>query len=133
MLHFAHRTTLTPLIPQGAQVISTEAFNFLLGLIKTNSRIVTLSGAGISTESGIPDYRSPGRPPHRPVQHNEFVSALSVRRRYWARSMIGYGNVNLAVPNASHRALADLEREGIIRHHITQNVDGLLQKAGLYI
>jgi NAD-dependent deacetylase sirtuin 4 len=91
-----------------------------------------LSGAGISTESGIPDYRSPERSgkARRPMLYQEFVSSDAARRRYWARSVLGWGAVAGARPNPGHRALARLEESGVLAGVLTQNVDGLHQKAG---
>lgn len=93
---------------------------------------VVLSGAGCSTESGIPDYRGPdgslkGR---QPMRFQEFMSAPEKRIRYWARSMIGWPRFSSSRPNAAHHALAVLERAGFVRGIITQNVDGLHQAAG---
>ena len=94
-------------------------------------RITVLTGAGISTESGIPDYRTP-RPGPRPAPmlHDTFVRDAGARQRYWARSAAGYPRVGLAEPNAGHRALVELEREGTVTGILTQNVDGLHQRAG---
>ncbi len=91
-----------------------------------------LSGAGVSTASGIPDYRGPtARPRARPpVQHREFVSSEAMRARYWARAVLGWPRFRAFEPNHAHQALAALERQGVVRHLITQNVDGLHQKAG---
>jgi NAD+-dependent protein deacetylase sirtuin 4 len=95
-------------------------------------RVVALTGAGLSTESGIPDYRSPEAlaRPRRPIHGPEFVRSEDVRRRYWARSTLGWARMRLAEPNAGHRALSRLERIGVVAHVVTQNVDRLHSKAG---
>jgi len=94
--------------------------------------VVALTGAGLSTESGIPDYRSPEAlaRPRRPIQGPEFVRSEAVRRRYWARSALGWERMRRAEPNEGHRALAALERSGVVVHVITQNVDRLHRKGG---
>ncbi|MGO9710308.1 MAG: NAD-dependent protein deacetylase [Polyangiaceae bacterium] len=94
--------------------------------------VVALTGAGLSTESGIPDYRSPEAlaKPRRPIHGPEFVRSEAVRRRYWARSALGWERLRGAEPNAGHRALAALERSGVVAHVITQNVDRLHRKGG---
>lgn len=95
-------------------------------------RAVVLAGAGCSTESGIPDYRGPeGRlKTRKPIQYGEFVRSAASRRRYWARSTVGWQRVAEAAPNAAHRALAQLEERALVAGVITQNVDGLHQAAG---
>jgi NAD-dependent SIR2 family protein deacetylase len=104
----------------------------LLDFISVARRLVVLTGAGCSTESGIPDYRSPGGvwTRHKPIYYNSFVSSESVRRFYWARSYRGWPRFAAARPNRGNEALAALESAGIISHLITQNVDTLHKKAG---
>jgi NAD-dependent SIR2 family protein deacetylase len=94
--------------------------------------VVVLAGAGLSTSSGIPDYRDGDGQwkGARPVDHHDFLRSESTRRRYWARSFVGWPIVGLATPGRGHRALARLEHLGRIALIITQNVDGLHQKAG---
>ena len=95
-------------------------------------RLVALTGAGISTESGIPDYRSPSGvwSKQAPIYYADFVRNPAVRRRYWARSLNGYGRFRDAQPNKGHIALAQMERSGNLHYLITQNVDRLHTKAG---
>ncbi|HET9858336.1 MAG TPA: NAD-dependent protein deacetylase [Nocardioidaceae bacterium] len=96
----------------------------------TGGSIVALTGAGLSTDSGIPDYRGPNSPARLPMTYQEFVSGPVARQRYWARSHIGWGRMKRAVPNPGHRALAALESAGAVRLLVTQNVDGLHEAAG---
>ncbi len=92
---------------------------------------LVLTGAGISTESGIPDYRGPdGRRRVTPMQHGEFVGSSQARQRYWARSYVGWQRFSAARPNAGHRAVATLQARRVLGPVITQNVDGLHQEAG---
>ena len=104
----------------------------LADLVEHEGHLLVITGAGCSTASGIPDYRGPdGRWKHsEPIRYQEFVGSERVRRRYWARSMIGWRCVERASPNAAHRALAAMERAGVVHHLVTQNVDGLHQRAG---
>jgi NAD-dependent SIR2 family protein deacetylase len=92
--------------------------------------VVALTGAGLSTDSGIPDYRGPGSPRRTPMTYQQFVSGLPAQRRYWARSHVGWARMAHAEPNAGHVAIAELERAGGLLGVITQNVDGLHQAAG---
>lgn len=103
-----------------------------LAALLRGRRVVALTGAGCSTESGIPDYRGPGtrERARNPVQYRAFVSEPEARQRYWARSMVGWPRFNAARPNEGHRALAALERAGVLRGLITQNVDRLHHAAG---
>ena len=93
-------------------------------------RLIVLTGAGLSTDSGIPDYRGPDSPPRSPMTYDEFVSGPTARQRYWARSHIGWRRLGSARPNDGHRALAVLESVRVVRTLITQNVDGLHRAAG---
>ncbi|MFF8097335.1 NAD-dependent protein deacetylase [Streptomyces sp. NPDC016675] len=94
--------------------------------------VLVLSGAGISTESGIPDYRGEGGSlsRHTPMTYQDFTAGAQARRRYWARSHLGWRTFGRARPNAGHRAVAAFERHGLLGGVITQNVDGLHQAAG---
>ncbi|WP_046469729.1 NAD-dependent protein deacetylase [Allosalinactinospora lopnorensis] len=89
-----------------------------------------LTGAGISTDSGIPDYRGPDSPPRKPMTYQQFVGDFVFRRHYWARNHIGWHRMNRARPNDGHRALARLETSGVLTGVITQNVDTLHEVAG---
>lgn len=106
--------------------------NGLVDFLGQHPRLFVLTGAGCSTESGIPDYRdAEGEWKHaRPVQYQDFVRSPRVRQRYWARSMLGWQRVDKARPNSAHLALARLETAGVVYHLVTQNVDGLHQQAG---
>jgi NAD-dependent SIR2 family protein deacetylase len=92
--------------------------------------IAVLTGAGVSTDSGIPDYRGEGAPVRTPMTFQQFLADLDYRKRYWAGSHLGWKRFDSAEPNAGHRALADLELAGIVDGVITQNVDGLHLRAG---
>ncbi|MGW5288535.1 NAD-dependent protein deacetylase [Rhodococcus pyridinivorans] len=93
-------------------------------------RIAVLTGAGLSTDSGIPDYRGPDSPPRNPMTYQQFVGDAEFRQRYWARNHVGWKHMDAARPNLGHRALAALERAGSVVGVITQNVDLLHTKAG---
>lgn len=101
----------------------------LARLLETR-RTLVLSGAGISTDSGIPDYRGPTSRSRNPTTYQTFVRDEAARRRYWARSSIGWPLTAHARPNDGHRALARLERRGTTTGVLTQNVDGLHQRGG---
>jgi NAD-dependent SIR2 family protein deacetylase len=89
-----------------------------------------LTGAGLSTDSGIPDYRGKGAPVRTPMNFQTFVGDESARKRYWAGSHLGWHRFRAAEPNLGHRSLARLEHSGLISGVITQNVDGLHTRAG---
>ncbi|WP_406814802.1 SIR2 family NAD-dependent protein deacylase [Mycobacterium sp. M23085] len=93
-------------------------------------RIAVLTGAGISTDSGIPDYRGPDSPPSNPMTIRQFTRDPVFRQRYWARNHVGWRHMDDTLPNAGHRALAALEDASVVTGVITQNVDLLHTKAG---
>ena len=93
-------------------------------------RVAVLAGAGMSTDSGIPDYRGPDSPPSNPMTIRQFTSDPAFRQRYWARNHVGWRHMDETMPNAGHRALAELEHAGVVSGVITQNVDLLHTKAG---
>ena len=106
------------------------AYERLVELLRAGN-VTVLSGAGLSTESGIPDYRgADGKRRVMPMTYGEFVASPTNRQRYWARSFIGWRQFAGAGPNCGHLAVADLQRLGLVRVIITQNVDGLHQVAG---
>ncbi|OBK77261.1 NAD-dependent protein deacetylase [Mycobacterium sp. 1274761.0] len=93
-------------------------------------RVAVLTGAGMSTDSGIPDYRGPDSPPSNPMTIQQFMSDAVFRQRYWARNHVGWRHMADTLPNAGHRAVAALEQAGVVSGVITQNVDLLHSKAG---
>ncbi|KAA0187640.1 hypothetical protein HAZT_HAZT000511 [Hyalella azteca] len=112
-----------------------ELLEKLQDFINEATRIFVLTGAGISTESGIPDYRSEGvglyaTSEKRPVQFKDFVNKAAVRQSYWARNYVGWPKFSSFKPNITHVTLADWEKQGKVCHIVTQNVDALHQKAG---
>ncbi len=104
----------------------------LVDFLSSHRRLFVLTGAGCSTDSGIPDYRNADGQwkRARPVTFQDFVGSEQARRRYWARGLIGWRRLSAAQPNAAHRALAALEQRGRVEQLVTQNVDGLHQAAG---
>ena len=93
-------------------------------------RIAVLTGAGVSTDSGIPDYRGKGAPVRTPMTVDQFLASEAARRRYWVGSHLGWRAFAAAEPNDGHLAIADLESRGVATGVITQNVDGLHVRAG---
>jgi len=120
------RARLRSMIPD------TPATAELVDFVRRHRRLFVLTGAGVSTGSGIPDYRdTDGQWKRRPpVSHQDFVSGEATRKRYWARSMLGWALMATAHPNPAHGSLARLEAAGRIEQLVTQNVDGLHQRAG---
>lgn len=103
--------------------------------VHESQQLLVLSGAGLSTESGIPDYRSKDvglydRKNHKPITHYEFMNSVKGRQRYWARNFLGWETFIKHHPNSAHLKLSELERIGKVHWHVTQNVDGLQFQAG---
>ncbi|UNX55198.1 NAD-dependent protein deacetylase [Georgenia sp. TF02-10] len=111
--------------PEAPAALLDRAVEVLAG-----RRVAVLTGAGISTDSGLPDYRGPDSPPRRPITFQQFVGDERFRRHYWARNHVGWHHMRETAPNAGHRALARLEQAGVVVGVITQNVDLLHQAAG---
>lgn len=112
-----------------------EDFEKLREFLQTNDRVLILIGAGISTESGIPDYRSEevglyARSNHKPIQYQDFVKYPKVRQRYWARNFVGWPKFSSVEPNTTHYSIRELEKAGKVTTVVTQNVDRLHHKAG---
>jgi NAD-dependent SIR2 family protein deacetylase len=118
-------------VTQLAEARTTGSFGILLDVVAAGNALV-LSGAGLSTESGIPDYRGPTGLARRatPMTYQTFTGSAAARRRYWARSHLGWQHIGQAAPNRGHQAVAELGRRGLLAGIITQNVDGLHQAAG---
>jgi NAD-dependent SIR2 family protein deacetylase len=118
----------TPIATRGLSAGGGALKSFLY----RHSRLFVLTGAGCSTESGIPDYRNAegSWKRARPILLQTFLADAAARRRYWARSLAGWRRFRAAGPNEAHRALARLQREGRVERLVTQNVDGLHQAAG---
>jgi NAD-dependent SIR2 family protein deacetylase len=118
-------------VTQLAEARTTGSFGMLLDVVAAGD-VLVLSGAGLSTESGIPDYRGPTGLARRatPMTYQTFTASQDARRRYWARSHLGWRHIGHAVPNRGHHAVAELGHRGLLDGIITQNVDGLHQAAG---
>jgi len=110
----------------------TQAREVLMEFLHRHAPVTIITGAGMSTDSGIPDYRDSDGEWKRtpPVQHQDYMRSEAVRKRYWARSLFGWPVLYHAQPNSAHYAITQLQQQGLINHIITQNVDGLHQKAG---
>lgn len=125
--------------PRGQEDVfpDPEALTLASGLpaalqVLSRAPVAVLTGAGISTDSGIPDYRGPDSAPRAPMTYQEFMAEPANRSRYWARNQVGWHHLSTAEPNPSHRVLAQLEAAGKIRGIITQNIDRLHQRAGSF-
>jgi NAD-dependent SIR2 family protein deacetylase len=118
-------------VTQVTEARTTASFGVLLDVVASGN-VLVLSGAGLSTESGIPDYRGPTGLARRatPMTYQAFTGSAAARRRYWARSHLGWRHIAQAVPNDGHHAVAEFGRRGRLAVIITQNVDGLHQAAG---
>lgn len=125
MMTMSQSTSNSPTLSEGARFSLDYARTQLAG-----KSILVLTGAGISTESGIPDYRGAGRTERHPMTYETFMGDENARKRYWARSFVGWSVIDSAEPNQGHFALAQAESFGSINQIITQNVDSLHQKAG---
>lgn len=101
-----------------------------LALLLERGGVLLLTGAGVSTDSGIPDYRGPGSVPRTPMTFQEFVATPEARQRYWARAFVGWSRMWVAEPNTTHHLVAELESAGRLTGLVTQNVDGLHGRAG---
>ncbi len=119
------------MVTQLSEARTAGSFGMLIDLVASGG-VLILSGAGLSTESGIPDYRGPTGLARKasPMTYQTFTGSAAARRRYWARSYLGWRHIAAAVPNQGHRAVAELSRRGLLTGIITQNVDGLHQAAG---
>lgn len=126
MTGFASLPPVTPAEPaRGELEVLQEIHGVLAG-----KRFALLTGAGLSTDSGIPDYRGPGAAPRAPMTYQEFIGSPDNRQRYWARNHIGWSHLRRADPNDGHTAVARMEHRGLLTGLITQNVDRLHEDAG---
>jgi NAD-dependent SIR2 family protein deacetylase len=116
--------------PRTLEEVTTCAESPELIALLADRRFAVLTGAGMSTDSGIPDYRGPDSPPSNPMTIRQFTSDPVFRQRYWARNHVGWRHMDDTQPNAGHRAVAALQRNGVVNGVITQNVDLLHTKAG---
>jgi NAD-dependent SIR2 family protein deacetylase len=112
-----------------AEALASEQLEEAIEIMR-GARVAALTGAGVSTDSGIPDYRGEGAPRRNPMTFQTFVASEPARKRYWAGSHLGWRRFGTAQPNAGHAALARLERAGVVTGLVTQNVDGLHRRAG---
>ena len=126
MTGFASLPPVTPAEPDRDEL---EVLQEIHGVL-ARKRFALLTGAGLSTDSGIPDYRGPGAAPRAPMTYQEFIGSPDNRQRYWARNHIGWSHLRRADPNDGHTAVARMEQRGLLTGLITQNVDRLHEDAG---
>jgi NAD-dependent SIR2 family protein deacetylase len=119
----------SPPAPVAATSAATDELGQTIASLRDRG-FLALTGAGMSTDSGIPDYRGPGSVARSPMTYQEFVSGPDAQQRYWARGFVGWSRMGTARPNAGHAALAGLEATGTCTAVLTQNVDGLHERAG---
>lgn len=134
LINFLRRNVTSSFVPRHEPVKESQ-LKELQELVDSSSNILVLTGAGISTESGIPDYRSESvglyaRINHRPIQHQDFMKFRHIRQRYWARNFFGWPTFSSVLPNTTHLRLADWESQGKVSSVVTQNVDRLHHKGG---
>ena len=131
----AHAAALRSIAREVTETVAPQpsavARDGILGMLRAGN-VLVLTGAGVSTASGIPDYRGPEGSwrRHRPMTYQEFRHDPAARHRYWARSFVGWRHIDRALPNRAHRTLAALEAAGHVAGVVTQNVDGLHAAAG---
>lgn len=126
-------STIAPLKPFELRMPTEAEVSGLASFIGKSDHLVCITGAGVSTSSGLPDYRGVNgsyKRGHKPMVHGDFMGSPASRQRYWSRSMIGWNRVSKVLPNDAHKALAALERMEKLKLIITQNVDRLHQKGG---
>ncbi|WP_415005147.1 SIR2 family NAD-dependent protein deacylase [Aestuariivirga sp.] len=113
--------------------MNDEIIEELAGRVQQARRMVIFTGAGVSTDSGIPDFRSPGGfwTKHKPIEYREFLSSPETRKEAWTRFFAIHDTITKAVPGETHRAIARLAERGNVARVITQNIDGLHQRAGV--
>ncbi|VBB28341.1 unnamed protein product [Acanthocheilonema viteae] len=121
-------------VPECSQPTAKDIKEFV-DVLKPIKHLVVMTGAGVSTESGIPDYRSPkvgqyARTDYRPVLHGDFMRSLAVRKRYWSRNYVAWPRFSASQPNETHQTIANWEKSERFTWLITQNVDGLHTAAG---
>lgn len=121
------------IVPKATKLDFSAEVKQLREFVYSKRKLVAITGAGLSTESGLPDYRSPNgsySKGHKPVTIQEFSATETARKRFWARSFEGWMKFSNASPNRGHLALTSIQQSGFLDTILTQNVDGLHQKAG---